>query len=344
VSAAPAAHALAASARPGAWPALAGPTTSVVICAYTQERLAAILQAVDSARAQNAPIRDIIVIVDHNASLLDRLAALLPAGVRLMANTEEKGLSGARNTGLWAAGGDLVLFLDDDATLGPDCLPLLAAACAQAGVIGTGGSILPDWERGQPAWFPPSFLWTVGCTYEGLLAGTVRNLIGACMVVRREAFVRAGGFVSGIGRTQAGLPLGCEETEFCIRAARVAGEGRFLFLPEALAHHKVPARRARLGYLVERCYAEGLSKFAVSRLAGRADALSSERSYALRTLTRAAAGGLRDALHGDVAGLGRTGAIGLGFSAACLGYLVAQVRHAARGAGPARRDVGEARP
>ncbi len=45
--------------------------------------------------------------------------------VRVVANEEARGLSGARNTGVRHSGGDIIAFLDDDATAHPDWLEIL---------------------------------------------------------------------------------------------------------------------------------------------------------------------------------------------------------------------------
>ena len=47
---------------------------SVVVCAYTEDRWDDILAAVASVRAQRAAAREILLVVDHNPVLLERLA------------------------------------------------------------------------------------------------------------------------------------------------------------------------------------------------------------------------------------------------------------------------------
>jgi cellulose synthase/poly-beta-1,6-N-acetylglucosamine synthase-like glycosyltransferase len=108
--------------------------------------------------------------------------------------------------------------MDEDATAAPDWLERLTHGYDSDEVLGVGGTIDPLWLTGRPAWFPAEFDWVVGCTYRGLpeTANRVRNLIGCNMSFRREVFQQVGGFRSGIGRI--GLrPVGCEETELCIR-------------------------------------------------------------------------------------------------------------------------------
>lgn len=46
---------------------------SVVICVYTEDRWEDILAAVDSVRTQSLPALETLLVVDHNAALLERL-------------------------------------------------------------------------------------------------------------------------------------------------------------------------------------------------------------------------------------------------------------------------------
>ena len=64
-------------------------TTSVVICAYTEDRWLHLLAAVASVRAQLTPIDEIVVVIDHDDRLLSRASAALP-GVRVLASQDRK--------------------------------------------------------------------------------------------------------------------------------------------------------------------------------------------------------------------------------------------------------------
>jgi glucosyl-dolichyl phosphate glucuronosyltransferase len=311
-------------------------TVSVVISAYTEERWDDLVAAVESLRRQTCPPHQVIVVVDHNPSLLERVRAHLP-DVEAVENTEPRGLSGARNSGIAAAEGAIIAFLDDDAVAAPAWIERLRAGYEDPSVIGVGGAAEPWWLDGRPRSFPPEFDWVVGCTYRGMpeTPARVRNFIGANMSFRRAVFESAGTFQSGIGRIGT-RPVGCEETELCIRAQRRWPEGVFLFEPAAKIAHRVPAQRGTWRYFASRCYAEGLSKAVVSQLAGSRDGLASERTYALRTLPRGVARGLADAaLRGDVSGLGRAGAIVGGLCVTTAGYVVGTVaRRLGRSWGP----------
>ena len=94
------------------------PGASVVICAYTHERWADTVVAVESVRAQDVAA-EVIVVVDHNPALLARARRALPRHVRVLRNAGRRGLSGGRNTAVSVASGEVVVFLDDDAAARP---------------------------------------------------------------------------------------------------------------------------------------------------------------------------------------------------------------------------------
>lgn len=297
------------------------PTAGVVICCYTERRWPEIVAAVESVRSQDPRADSLIVVVDHNPALLDRVRGHFP-GVTVVPNRHGRGLSGARNTGMELATDDVVAFLDDDATAEPGWLGSLLTEYVDPRVVAVGGHIEPRWMGGRPAWFPPEFDWVVGCSYRGQPLGrsVVRNVIGANMSFRRAPAVEAGGFGEELGRGAGTLPLGCEETELCIRlTAHTRGE--VVYQPGAVVRHSVSGDRGTTAYFRSRCYAEGVSKAAVARLVGAGSALASERAYTARVLPAGVLRGIRDGvLHRDRAAAARAVAIVAGFTATAAGY------------------------
>jgi glycosyltransferase involved in cell wall biosynthesis len=230
-------------------------------------------------------------------------------------------LSGARNTGLAHAEAEVVAFVDDDARVLPGWLDRLTAAYADPGVIGVGGAAIPMWPAAEPRWFPAEFSWVVGCSWTGLpeSAAAVRNLIGCNMSFRREVFADVGDFTVGMGRVGK-VPVGCEETELCIRIHQRRPDAVILYDPAVRVLHAMSADRRRWRYFRTRCYGEGLSKALVADRVGPADGLASERTYVARVLPRGVARGCADAARGDLAGLGRAAAIVAGLAFVAAGY------------------------
>lgn len=299
---------------------------SVIICAYTEQRWADLVAAVASVKRQTVTPREIIVVIDENSSLLAR-ATVQFADLHVISNQERRGLSGARNSGIAIAQGAIIAFMDEDASAEPTWLAHLSAAYADDAVMGVGGAIIPAWAQARPTWFPSEFQWVVGCTYRGMptTSAPVRNLIGCNMSFRRELFAAVGGFRHGMGRIGA-KPLGCEETELCIRACQRWPMHVLRYEPLARVHHHVPAARTTWAYFVARCYAEGLSKGQVTQLVGAHDGLASEWRYTLQTLPQGALRGLLDLVtRWDLGGAGRAGAIVAGLLITTAGYLRARL-------------------
>ena len=147
-------------------------SVSVVICVYDAVRWDAIRRAVASLEVQTHPVGEVIVVVDHNR--ISSPASRVRSGVVAIENSNDRGLSGARNSGAAVAHGEFVAFLDDDAAAAPDWVERLVAACDGDSVLGAGGRSLPRWLELKPSWFPEEFLWVVGCTYRGLPEQTAR--------------------------------------------------------------------------------------------------------------------------------------------------------------------------
>lgn len=262
---------------------------TVVICAYTMRRWDEIVLAVRSVEAQQRSgllgAVDLVLVLDHDDELLVRASDRWPDHT-VVANTGARGLSGARNTGVALASGDVVAFLDDDAAADPAWLATLVRHFADPTVAGVGGFVRPRWGGPEPDWLPDEFRWVVGCSYRGLpeTVAEVRNPIGANMAFRRSALAEAGAFTDGIGRVGT-RPLGCEETELSIRI-RARGH-RVLHDPDAVVDHLVTPERTTLGYFLRRCWAEGISKALVVEASGAGAGLSAERRHLTRVLPRA---------------------------------------------------------
>ena len=326
---------------------MSAPAASVVVCTYTEERWDDLVAAVASVRGQSLRGGDVevIVVVDHAPALEARVRHNV-SGARVVANPGARGLSAARNAGVAAASGPVVAFLDDDCVAAPGWLERLAGHFAAPDVVAAGGAVVPRWDAGRPAWFPTEFDWVVGCGYRGLPTATaeVRNLIGANMAFRRQVLEAVGGFRDGLGRVGR-VPLGCEETELCLRIGAAVPGGRVVYDPGSVVMHRVPAARATPRYFAARCWGEGLSKATVARLAGSRRGLAAERRHVFRTLP---AGAVR-ALVGRAPS--RAVAIAVGLAITTLGYARGRAAPGARpasepprGAAPPAPPVLGARP
>jgi len=296
-------------------------TISVIICAYTQDRWGDLSEAIQALQQQIVRPQQVLLIIDHNPKLYERACSQF-RDVTVMENQSSQGLGGARNSGVGAATGDIVVFLDDDAVPQLDWLENLISPYANARVLGVGGLSQPRYSAGRPNWFPDEFNWVVGCTYRGMpdVPAPVRNLHGCNMSVRRGVFETLGGFRLGYG---------CDETEFCIRLGHQWPSALLFHEPRAKVLHHVPASRATWRYFRTRCYFEGNSKAVVAWLVGSQHGLETERVYTRRVLPAGIVRGVLDAVaQRDVAPLMRAGAIVAGLAFTSAGYLIGKTRPA----------------
>jgi glycosyltransferase involved in cell wall biosynthesis len=309
----------------------AADTLSVVICAYTTRRWGDLCRAVISVLSQRGPIPELILVIDHSDELYARAVERFGHDdrVTVVQNTETRGLSGARNSGVRHASGDVVAFLDDDAVADPHWAQALMRHYKDGAVAGVGGYAAPVWPDIRPAWMPAEFDWVVGCSYIGqpTQLAPVRNPIGCNMSLRRSTVQAVGGFKSEVGRVGS-TPVGGEETELCIRVRATNKSSEILFDPEALVQHHVSPDRATLRYFVRRCYHEGLSKAVVADLTAAQVALSSERAYVRNVLPKAA---VREVSSMSSDGLARAGVMCLGLGVTVAGYVRAKVSSRLRG-------------
>jgi GT2 family glycosyltransferase len=258
---------------------------TIVIPTHSDQRWASLIRTIASARAQRHAPAEVVVVVDHNPALFARVQRSLE-GVTALHNVYARGASGTRNTGAFHAGTSLIAFLDDDTVASPDWLGHLMVPFADPTVIGAGGGITPAWSAAQPRWMPDELLWTVGVSYAGMPTTTapIRNVWSASMMVRRNAFTSVRGFRDGFGKL--GDQNRPEDTELCLRLSAATG-GRWMYVPDAVIDHEVPAGRTTFRFLLRRCYAEGRGKVQMARLLPRSQDLGTERDYLRRALPRA---------------------------------------------------------
>jgi hypothetical protein len=142
--------------------------------------------------------------------------------------------------------------------------------------------------------------------------------------MRRSVFDVAGTFDESIGRIGK-IPLGCDETELCIRLTQKIPGARVVYEPRALVHHRVTEPRTTWHYLRTRSYAEGRSKALIGRLVGNGAATSVERTYVSHTLTAAIRRELGRGLRGRASGWRGSAGIVVALTATGWGYVLGRL-------------------
>ena len=168
--------------RNEAWPRI-----SVVVCTYNGART--LRETLGHLQLLNYADYEVIVVNDGSR---DQCAAIASEfNVRLI-TTENRGLSSARNTGLAAATGEIVVYLDDDAYPDSDWLAYLAATFCSTSHVAVGGpNIAPPWD-GDIA---ECVVNAPGGPVHVLLSDTEAEHIPGCnMAFRKSSLQAIGGF------------------------------------------------------------------------------------------------------------------------------------------------------
>jgi O-antigen biosynthesis protein len=115
-------------------PDLPWPQVSVVICSHNGART--IRDTLEGLRHLDYPDIEVIVIDDGST---DATAMIVDEYDVQLIRTENRGLSSARNTGLAAATGEIVAYIDDDARPDPHWIKYLAATYLRGDWVAVGG-------------------------------------------------------------------------------------------------------------------------------------------------------------------------------------------------------------
>jgi len=171
------------------------PQVSVVIPTHvsTHGRWALLERTVRCALAQREVSLEVVVVDDHSIdAAVARLDAWPDARVRRVAHRGARGADNARNTGIEAARGEWVAFLDDDDLWAPDKLQAQLVACRRSGRV---------WAYAGAVAIDPSLQILAGGAppepervREEIFSRYVVPAAASNLLVRRDALAEVGGF------------------------------------------------------------------------------------------------------------------------------------------------------
>jgi glycosyltransferase involved in cell wall biosynthesis/GT2 family glycosyltransferase len=240
------------------------------------------------------------VVVD-NASRDQSIAVAAAHRATVIANPVNAGFAAAANLGASSGSGPYLLFLNPDASVEPGDLARLASALDTDPTLAVVSPRLVGPPVDQRAWWPlplasrawreallPSVLSDSGrrqaSTRGARLPGSAGFVVGACFLVRREAFEAVGGF-------DARFWLYGEEADMCGRLAD-AGWG-IQVVDDAVAVHEGGASADGIEDLVFEHFQRGPEHVVAKRGGGRA-VLSLRLAEVVGSVIRVAAPGPRE--------------------------------------------------
>lgn len=239
---------------------------SVIFCTYNREKY--IYNALKSIAEQDFPVSEYeIVLVNNNSTdstenICNQFKTDYPqVDFRYYIETNQ-GLSYARNRGVEESRGDILVFVDDDATVFEYYLSSIDDFFTNhPAVSACGGPIVPVYEVDKPKWLS---LYTEqllgGALYEGDKVKPFRNGKypgGGNSAFRKEVFQKYGLFNVELGRKGTGL-IGAEEKDLYDRLVR--GREEFYYLPQMGIHHYIPAKKLSIPHFKELTYSIGKSE------------------------------------------------------------------------------------
>lgn len=244
---------------------------SVIFCTYNREKY--IYNALKSIAEQDFPVDKYeIVLINNNstdstAELCQQFKKDYPqVDFRYYIETQQ-GLSYARNRGVGESRGELLVFVDDDATVFEHYLSSIdqffkdypqAVAC--------GGPIKPVYESGEPRWLSHYTNALVGgALYEGEQIKPFKRGKypgGGNSAFRKEVFEKYGLFNVDLGRKPGSL-MGAEEKDLYNRIS--SGKDIFYYLPQMGIYHYIPESKLTDSYFNQLTYSIGKSEYIRTR-------------------------------------------------------------------------------
>ena len=163
------------------------PRVSVIVCTYNGERT--LEETCTAIRRLDYPNFEAVLVDDGST---DRSRAIAEAHGFRVISTENRGLSAARNTGLEAARGDIVAYVDDDAAPDPHWLSYLVDVFETTSFVAVGGPNLAVPGDGTVA---DAVAAAPGNPAHVLISDREAEHVPGCSAAfRTEALRRIGGF------------------------------------------------------------------------------------------------------------------------------------------------------
>lgn len=228
---------------------------SVIICTYNRDKyIYNVLKSLALGTLEHSAYE--IILVDNNCtdntrSEVDHFCNVFPqVSLRYFVETNQ-GLSHARNRGIRESKGDILVYVDDDATVNPDYLKTYADwFAAHPETDAAGGPIIPHYETGsEPKWmtyFIKRLL--TGYLYFGDKAKPFPGQNypgGGNAAYRSRVFEKVGLYNVELGRNGDSLGGGEEKDIF----DKMKREGmQFVYLPNAILYHSIPGYKLEADY------------------------------------------------------------------------------------------------
>lgn len=239
---------------------------SVIICTYNRDKY---IYNVLKSIAENDFSQDLyeIVLVNNNSSdntelECTRFQVDYPNVSFRYCVEKNQGLSYARNRGILESNNEILIYVDDDATVNKEYLSAYFTFFANnPSSLAAGGPVEPVYETAEPKWMSHYTLRLItGYVNKGnkMLEYTDGSYPGGgnC-AFRKEVFAKIGHFNVDLGRKGNSL-VGAEEKDVFDKIQSVGG--RYFYLPIPVLFHIIPESKLTADYFNRITYAIGVSE------------------------------------------------------------------------------------
>ena len=240
---------------------------TIIICTYNREKyIRPLLESLAANTLDKAQYE--IVLVDNNCTdntqtVCKQFAADHTDVAFRYVVEPEQGLSAAKNKGLQEAGGDIVVYIDDDALVDTHYLKDYADwFAAHPETMAAGGPILPMYEAGEePTWMTPytKALLTAWMDYGDKVREYPKGRYpgGGNSAFRKEVFERVGLYNTALGRKGGNL-MASEEKDIFAKMHKLGMQ--VLYLPWPVLHHSIPPHKLQQDYFDRLTLQMGISE------------------------------------------------------------------------------------
>ncbi len=239
---------------------------SVILCTYNREKY--IFQALESIALQDYPNdRYEIVLINNNSTdqtekICSSFQEKYPE-ISFSYHVEiQQGLSHARNRGIQESLGELLVYVDDDATVFPEYLQAYDDFFRDhPDEVAAGGPIIPHYEVDPPSWLSHyTKILLTGYLYRGYKTAPFKHGSypgGGNACYRKEVFEQIGMFNPELGRKGKNL-IGAEEKDLFARFMRL--RKKIWYIPQAGIYHYIPESKLTEDHFERLTYAIGQSE------------------------------------------------------------------------------------
>lgn len=227
-----------------------------MIC--TRDRLVdlepTLLDVLEGLRGARLPW-EVVVVDNGSTDATAEVAEHTLANCGRVVHEGQQGLARARNTGIAAARGDVLVFIDDDISISPSWVRAMEEGFGRAEVHAMGGPVETIFPEGADRDYVAAVMEDGGTVTGNFMPtspacevtakGPLGYPRGGNMAMRREAVERAGGFNPVLGWGQRQIPG--EETDLFTRM--LAQGSRVWFDPRAHVLHRIQLEKLNWEYL-----------------------------------------------------------------------------------------------